>query len=347
MSLGPVMLDLAGPALDAEDRELLRHPQVGGVILFSRNFEDREQLRALCLEIHALREPRLLVAVDHEGGRVQRFREGFTAVPPMAAIGALHGDTPEQALALARCAGRVIAEELIAVGVDLALAPVVDLDRGESAVIGDRAFHRDPAVTAALARALMDGMAECGMAAVAKHFPGHGAVIEDSHHELPTDPRALIDMEEDLQPFRRLIAHGLRGIMTAHLAVPAVDAVPVSCSRIWLEDLLRRELGFTGAVFSDDLSMKAMDGQGDAAARAHAALAAGCDMILVCNDRPAAVAVIGSLGDERWPAAQLALIRLHGDPQRLGSGVAADPERHAADVAALIELVPQEELPFR
>jgi len=344
MSLGPVMLDVQGTSLTAEDRELLAHPQVGGVILFSRNYEDRAQLLALCRDIHAVREPRLLVAADHEGGRVQRFREGFSHIPTMAAIGARYAEDRATALAAARASGWLIGAELLACGVDLSFAPVVDLDHGRSSVIGDRAFHSDPEVVATLATALADGMQEAGMAGVAKHFPGHGAVSEDSHAELPTDPRDPVDLEPDLLPFRRLIAHGIAGIMTAHLLVPAVDDRIVSASPRWIEGVLRRRLGFSGAVFSDDLSMGAALGLGDAGTRAQAALAAGCDMVLICNDRAAAIAAVDALVEPPRPTSQLTLVRLHGRRQHCGTGQIQDRERWRAHRALLEHLAPQAEL---
>jgi beta-N-acetylhexosaminidase len=344
MSLGPLMVDLAGTVLTAEDRELLAHPQVGGVILFSRNYEDRKQLLELCRAIHAIREPRLIVAADHEGGRVQRFRNGFSKIPNMRAIGARYDQDAESGRAAAEACGWLIGAELVACGVDLSFAPVADLDHGVSSVIGDRALHGDPEVVSRLAVALADGMRAAGMAAVAKHFPGHGAVAEDSHDELPTDLRQPRDMEGDLLPFRRLIGHGLAGVMTAHLLVPAVDDQIVSASRRWIDGVLRGRLGFAGAVFSDDLSMGAASGLGDAPTRAQAALAAGCDMILVCNDRAAAIAVTVALHDDLRPTSQLALIRMHGRPKHLGSGKIQDRAHWQASRELLEHLEPQAEL---
>jgi beta-N-acetylhexosaminidase len=344
MTLGPLMIDIEGTQLSAEDREVLAHPQVGGVILFARNYQDRAQLLALCREIHAIREPRLIVAADHEGGRVQRFREGFSRIPPMASIGQRYDADPDAGRAAADACGWLVGAELVACGVDLSFAPVADLDHGISSVIGDRAFHRDPEIVARLAAAVADGMRAAGMAAVAKHFPGHGAVGEDSHDELPTDPRDPEDMEGDLLPFRRLIAHGIAGIMTAHLLVPSVDDRIVSASRRWIEGVLRGRLGFAGAVFSDDLSMGAALGLGDAPTRAHAAAEAGCDMILVCNDRPAAVEVLDTFRGEPRPTSQLALVRMHGHRPQLGSGEIQDPARWQACRELLEHLEPQAEL---
>ncbi|MEX1080864.1 MAG: beta-N-acetylhexosaminidase [Halofilum sp. (in: g-proteobacteria)] len=316
MSLGPVMLDLAGTALSTEERELLRHPNVGGVVLFARNYADPDQIEALVAEIHALREPRLLVAVDQEGGRVQRFREGFTTLPPMARLGELHDRDTKAALAAAETLGWLLAAELRAVGVDLSFAPVLDLGRGISGVIDDRAYHRDPEIVAALGAAQMRGMRRAGMAAVGKHYPGHGSVAEDSHHERPVDPRGLEDiLQLDGLPFERLAHKGLPAVMPAHVVYPQVDARPAGYSSVWLRDILRERLGFAGAVFSDDLAM-AGAGEGsvknECAARAEAALEAGCDMVLVCNDREAAVAVVDGLREQARPDAQVHLMRLHG-----------------------------------
>lgn len=314
MALGPVMLDIDGTELAPVERELLRHPNVGGVVLFARNHAGPRQLAALVNAIHDLRNPHLLVAVDQEGGRVQRFRDGFTRLPPMARLGTLHDSDPRAAGIAAETLGWLLAAELRAVGVDLAFAPVLDLRRGISEVIGDRALHPAPDVVAALGAALMRGMAAAGMAAVGKHFPGHGSVAADSHHAQPVDGR---DREDILQldglPFERLAHKGLPGIMPAHVVYSRVDHRPAGFSRIWLEEILRGELGFAGAVFSDDLGMAAVAGR-DPASRAHAALEAGCDMVLICNDRPAAEAMIEGLGRRERPLSQARLIRMHGRP---------------------------------
>jgi beta-N-acetylhexosaminidase len=285
---GPVMLDLAGLELSGAERERIVHPLVGGVILFARNYADADQLRALTAAIRALRDPPPLIAVDHEGGRVQRFRNGFSALPPMRALGQEWDRDVAAAAQETQRIGLCIAAELRVHGVDFSFAPVLDVDYGHSAVIGDRAFHRNPNVVAHLACALCRGLSEGGMAAVGKHFPGHGFVGADSHLETPVDRRPLAVIEKaDLIPFAVLVRHDIAGIMPAHVIYPAVDAEPAGFSRIWLQDVLRRRLGFDGMIFSDDLSMAGAHGAGDIVARADAATAAGCDMVLVCNDESA------------------------------------------------------------
>lgn len=337
MPLGPVMLGLPGPRLSGEDRELLRHPRVGGVILFARNYESPLQLTGLCAAIHALRSPRLLIGVDHEGGRVQRFRDGFTVLPPMRRLGEIHDREPKRARALAQAAGWLMAAELRAVGVDFSFAPVLDLDCGLSRVIGDRAFHSDPQVVAGLGAALMLGMQQAGMEAVGKHFPGHGHVEADSHHALPVDTRACVDIEtEDLLPFERLVQAGLAGVMPAHVVYTRVDPRPAGYSSFWLREVLRTRLGFQGAIFSDDLDMAGAALAGGAPLDcARAALAAGCDMVLACNDRVAALEIVHGLDDPADPAAHLRLVRLHGRGQRPRDELLASGEwRRAARLLA-------------
>lgn len=317
---------------------MLQHPQVGGVILFSRNYASREQLAALVAEIHDLRRPPLLVAVDHEGGRVQRFREGFTRLPAARRFGERFDERPRQALALAEEAGWVMAAELRAVGVDFSFAPVLDLYRGVSPVIDDRAFHQDPEVVAELARAVMRGMHEAGMAAVGKHFPGHGTVAGDSHDMLPVDGRPFEDIRtEDLLAFERLIHYGLPAVMPAHVVYSRVDPRPAGFSRLWLREVLRERLGFTGAVFSDDLSMAGAAVAGDYPRRALAALEAGCDMLVVCNDAAGARQVLEALPAAADPVAQARLVRMHGRAA-VDLGEASQRRRWTAAVAALQEL---------
>ena len=330
MALGPLMIDIEGLSMSPEDRELLRHPAVGGVILFSRNFESLSQLQALCTEIHALREPRLLIAVDQEGGRVQRFRNGFSILPPAAIYGRQYDRDSRAALTLATEAGWLVASELRACGLDLNFTPVLDLRLGRSQVIGDRAFHRQADVVTRLAGAFKHGMAEAGMQAVGKHFPGHGWVTEDSHSKLPVDNRSLADMElADLLPFERLIRGGLAGVMTAHVAVPQVDDRAVSFSRIWVTQILRGRLNFQGAVFSDDLSMHGAHAAGDPLERSRHALEAGCDMILFCNDRPGATRIVASLSGYSNPVRSARLARLHGRGNKNWSQLQADPRYEA------------------
>ena len=283
--LGPVMTDVTGLVLSDDDTKRLQHPLVGGVILFARNFESPEQLKRLTSSIHALRDPALPIAVDHEGGRVQRFREGFTAIPPMRALGERWNRSPEDALRIAMSVGYVIGAELIAHGIDFSFTPVLDVDWGESGVIGDRAFHSRPDVISRLARALMTGLASAGMISVGKHFPGHGCVRADSHHEIPVDERSFEQIwDTDLVPFRDLADGTMAAVMPAHVVYPAVDDQPAGFSAKWLKDILRGRMGFDGIIFSDDLSMEGASVAGNITQRAHAALNAGCDMVLICND---------------------------------------------------------------
>ena len=297
--MGPVMIDVAGLELTTEDRERLGHPLVGGIILFARNYESPEQLLALTLSIRALRSPALLIAVDHEGGRVQRFREGFSAIPTMRAFGKLWESDQAKAKEIVKKTGYLIGAELLAHAVDFSFAPVLDLDYGESSVIGDRSFHRDPAIVTALARELIGGFAEAGMGWVGKHFPGHGFVRGDSHHEVPIDNRSFDEIErDDLLPFRELARLGMGGIMPAHVIYPDVDALPAGFSSFWLKDILRDQLEFKGVVFSDDLSMEGASTAGGVVERAAAALSAGCDMVLLCNNSQQADKLLSGLKSE-------------------------------------------------
>lgn len=310
MSLGPLMVDVAGTSLQPDDRRVLQHPLVGGVLLFTRNYTERAQLVALCAEIRALRSPPLLIAVDHEGGRVQRFGPGFSALPPLRRIGQMYEADAQQGLAMARSLGWLMAAELLACGLDLSFAPCVDVDYGLSQVIGDRSFHARAATVAALAVAYVHGMRDAGMAATAKHFPGHGAVVADSHHDLPVDRRELADLQEDLLPYRRLIDNGLAAVMVAHVLYPAVDARPASFSPRWIQGVLRSELRFGGLVVADDLSMGGAVSMGGMPERARQALAAGCDLLLVCNDRPGVEQLLQELPATIEPASQLRLVRM-------------------------------------
>jgi len=295
--LGAVVLDPTGTVLTDDDRRRLCHPAVGGVILFAHNFESGEQLRALTEEIAALREPRLFVCVDHEGGRVQRFREGFTPIPPMRALGRLWDRERAVAVETAHAVGYTIGAELDAHGVDFSFAPVLDLDYGSSSVIGDRALHFDPGAVAALGAALVQGLAAAGVAAVAKHFPGHGFAALDSHVSVPRDERRVQDiMRKDVAPYPPVIAAGLKGVMPAHVIYSQADAEPAGYSRYWLQTVLRGELGFDGLIFSDDLSMEGASTAGGVPERARAALSAGCDMVLLCQDPAGQDALLDALG---------------------------------------------------
>ncbi|NJD04877.1 MAG: beta-N-acetylhexosaminidase [Methylococcaceae bacterium] len=296
------MFDLEGLELTATDIEKLKHPAAGGIILFSRNYQDVEQVVALIAAIRRA-NPVLLIAVDHEGGRVQRFRQDFTRIPAAARYAEHCPGAPDQAARLAEQAGWLMAAELRARGVDFSFAPVLDVDCGISEIIGDRSFSRDPQQAGELAEAFASGMRRAGMAAVGKHFPGHGAVAQDSHLTLPEDPRPLDEIRaRDLLPFRRLIGAGLEGIMPAHVVYSSIDPKPAGFSSRWISDILRGELGFDGAVFSDDLSMAGAEFAGDYPDRARMALEAGCDMVLACNRPREAERTLEAL--ERRPVAR-------------------------------------------
>jgi len=305
------MIDIAGTELSADDARVLAHPLVGSVLLFTRNYSNPQQAAALTAAIRSVRTPPLLIAVDHEGGRVQRFREGFTRLPPVRLLGRAYDEDRREALGLAQSVGWLLASELRAVGVDFSFAPCVDLDYGVSEIIGDRAFHTDPDVVAALAVATLTGMREAGMAATAKHFPGHGAVVADSHIALPVDRREFADLEADIRPYRALLANNLAGVMAAHVVFPAVDALPASLSRHWIGGILRGELGFHGCVFADDLTMAGAAAFGDVNERADLALAAGCDVLPICNDRHSVELVLGRRSaDVGSAASQARLVRM-------------------------------------
>jgi beta-N-acetylhexosaminidase len=336
LALGPVMLDLEGTALGAADRRRLVHPLAGGVVLFTRNYAGPGQLRELTSEIHSLRNPPLLIAVDHEGGRVQRFRDGFTAIPAMAELGRSWDESERRACRLAQDLGFVMAAELRAYGVDIALAPVLDVDHGMSEVIGDRAFHSDPRAIGALAHALLKGFKQAGMTGVGKHFPGHGHVLADSHHATPVDDRTYEEIEAaDLAPFRRLIEAGLGGIMPAHVVYPRVDERPAGYSGVWLKTVLREKLGFDGVIFSDDLSMEGAGVAGGVVERATAALGAGCDIVLICNDPQAVDELLDAL-DYAMPAVGLArLARMHGRQRPLAMTRLREDARYASALHAI------------
>lgn len=313
MSHGPLMLDLKGLEVTSEEKEILQHPAAGGVILFARNFESPEQVEHLVSQIHAARTPQLLVAVDQEGGRVQRFKEGFTRLPAAGRFGDYYRHDHQKAINMAQEIGWLMASELRAVGVDFSFAPVLDLNTGVSEVIGDRAFHQQPEVISKLAHAWMKGSHEAGMPAVGKHFPGHGCVAADSHHDLPVDTRTFADIDkDDLLPFRNMIDYGLDAIMPAHVIYEKVAPELAGFSSFWLKDVLRTRMGFQGVIFSDDLTMAAAEEAGSYQDRADAALEAGCDMVLVCNNQDAAVEVLEHLENYKDPVAHSRLARMHG-----------------------------------
>ena len=322
LPLGPVMLDITGMELTPQDRERLRHPATGGVILFARNVGTPDQVAALVAAIRAER-PGILIAVDQEGGRVQRLRDGFTAIPAMRQLGHVYDVDRNKACELARATGELLGRELRGVDIDFSFAPVLDRDLEISEVIGDRAFHHDPDVIARLAGELIRGLGAAGMAAVGKHFPGHGAVAADSHVDLPVDDRPLSEIEnQDLEAFRPVLGD-LEGIMPAHVVYPQVDEQPAGFSRVWLQDILRRELRYRGAIFSDDLAMAGAEGVGGPAERAAAARAAGCDMVLICNQPEQADAILAAQADQPLSADALRRLErlrarpLETDKQRL------------------------------
>lgn len=301
------MLDVGGYTLTAHEQTLIQHPNTGAVILFARNYENPEQIQRLTSSIRNARNGDLLIAVDQEGGRVQRFQTGFTRLPPALA----YSKNPE----LAEAAGWLMAAELLAVGVDFSFAPVLDIDCGVSDIIGNRSFARDALLVSQLAGAFMAGMKAAGMAATGKHFPGHGAVALDSHLTLPVDERDLNELRrKDLLPFQQLINEGLDAIMPAHVLYPNIDPKPAGFSSFWIQQILRQELGFNGAIFSDDLSMEGAAFAGDFPARAKLAEQAGCDMILVCNNPKAAEQVLDSLTVTDNPIRQQRLLAMQGRP---------------------------------
>lgn len=339
--LGPVMLDLRGPSLSPDEKDKLTHPATGGLILFSRNYESPDQLMNLVAEIRALR-PDILIAVDHEGGRVQRFREGFTRLPPASRYRERSNGQLETAETMAETAGWLMAAELRAADIDFSFAPVLDVDCGISDIIGNRSFSRDPLEAATLARAFARGMRRAGMAAVGKHFPGHGGVAEDSHLALPIDRRPLAEIEaRDLQPFRILIEFGLEGVMPAHVVFENVDKRPAGFSPFWIRDVLRHRLGFDGAVFSDDLSMAGAAFAGNHVDRARLALEAGCDMVLVCNMPDAAEEVLESLENHANTESESRLRRMRGRfPLDRNALLSSEDWRRAAELIASINEQP-------
>ncbi len=311
MAIAPVMIDLEGLELQTEEKELLGHPLTGGLIFFSRNYASVEQLKQLITDIRSTvnsANKDILIAVDHEGGRVQRFRSDFTQLPAIAKLS--ESDDPAQN---AFSHAWLMAAEVRAMDIDFSFAPVLDINYGVSGVIGDRSFNRDPNVISALAIEYIKGMREAGMASTGKHFPGHGAVIEDSHHEIPVDRRSKEEIwQQDIIPFSNLIKQGLDAVMPAHVIYSALDDKPAGFSSFWLQNILRGELQFDGVIFSDDLSMEGASVAGDFASRAEAAITAGCDMALVCNNREGAIQVLDKANIQQSAESAQRLLRMRG-----------------------------------
>ncbi len=317
-TVGPIIFDLLGTELSAEEREMLQHPLTGGVIFFKHNYESPEQIKELCRTIRQATHKPLLLTVDHEGGRVQRFREGFTRLPSMDEIGKFYDRSPEEAVQLAKNCGWLMAAELLEVGIDLSFAPVLDIDHGVSTVIGDRAFHRQSDVVILLTQAFTQGMQEAGMASVGKHFPGHGSVHIDSHLDLPVDQRTFEEVaKEDLVPFSRLIASGIQGVMAAHILYPAIDERAVGFSPHWIKTVLREQLKFSGTVFSDDLCMEGAKIAGGFPDRVQAALEAGCDFASISHLRESVVKTLDGLSQQRFQVAKDKLERMQGNFTRI------------------------------
>lgn len=334
LALGPLMIDIAGLELTDLDRDRLCNPLVGGIILFARNYQCPEQLKRMTADIHSLRSPRLPIAIDHEGGRVQRCREGFTHLPPMRRLGELWTHDQEAALAAAQELGYVLAVELRACGVDMSFTPVLDLDWGGSTVIGDRAFHANPAVVTRLAGALINGLHSAGMIACGKHFPGHGWVVADSHVAIPVDQRSLAELAPDLEPYRQLT---LDAVMPAHVIYPQVDSRPAGFSAVWLKKL-REDFSFTGVIFSDDLSMEGASVVGDIVERAKAAWGAGCDMLLVCNAPEAVGELLTRWQPTLVPVRAQRIKQLLPRGKALDWGELKDDPRHIAGVLRAAQL---------
>ena len=331
---GPLLIGLDGTVLGAEGRDKLRHPDVGGVVLFSRNYEEPEQLAQLCADIRAARPATTLICIDQEGGRVQRLRSGYTALPPLGALGRRWRADPGGAAELAYQHARVMAAEMIGSGIDLSFAPVLDLDRGSS-VIADRAFAADPAVVIELGRRYLQGMHDAGMKTTGKHFPGHGSVHADSHTNDVVDERELVELEAgDLLPFRAL-AGLLDAMMIAHVSYPRIDLLPAGYSRRWLHDYLRGRMGFRGAILSDDLGMHAAGVAGDLQARVEACLSAGCDLVLVC--RSADVEELLGRPCRPLAAADAVLAGLRAAPAPDAAALAASLDEWRGDIERLNE----------
>jgi len=333
MTISPLMLDLEGVALSAEEKELLAHPLTGGVILFSRNYESIDQLSQLVKSIRATVSAPFLIAVDHEGGRVQRFREGFTELPAIASLSE-YPDAEKKSYTH----GWLMAAEVRAMDIDFSFAPVLDIDYGKSEVIGDRSFNKNPREIARLATEYIQGMREAGMASTGKHFPGHGAVTEDSHHAIPIDQRSREEIwNNDIIPFSSLIEAGMNAVMPAHVIYSAIDDKPAGFSPYWLQQVLRDELAFDGVIFSDDLTMEGASVMGGYAERAEAAIDAGCDMILVCNNRQGVIEVMDKARIKPSKISAERLMRMIGQPFMNRSAL-LDTQRWSESVQALSSL---------
>ena len=283
MTLGPIIVSIEGKKLSEDDRNTLRHDLIGGVILFSENYKNREQLMELVRSIKKVKSPELIVCVDQEGGRVQRFRQGFYKLPSFNELGSIYNQTKEKGLRASFLAAQVTALELMDVGIDFSFSPVIDIDHGLSDIIGDRSFHSNPEIVAELSNSYINGLKSIGMKAVVKHFPGHGGVTLDSHFVKPIDERSLDDLGNDLIPFQSLFNKDVSAIMTAHICFPSIDTSMVTFSEYWLNDLLRQKFQFQGLVFSDDLSMAATEEVGLMGERINLALSSGCDVVICCH----------------------------------------------------------------
>ena len=295
MTLGPIIVSIEGKKLSEDDRDTLRHDAIGGVILFSENYEDREQLMELIRSIKKIKSPELIVCVDQEGGRVQRFKEGFYKLPSFNELGKIYDRTKEEGLRASFLAAQVTALELLDVGIDFSFSPVIDIDHGLSDIIGDRSFHSIPKIVTELSDSYINGLKSIGMKAVVKHFPGHGGVMLDSHIEKPIDERFLDDLDNDLMPFQSLFKKDVSAIMTAHICFPNIDSSMVTFSEYWLSDLLRQKFQFQGLVFSDDLSMGATEEIGLMEERINLALSSGCDVVICCHMKEQMNLIINSV----------------------------------------------------
>ncbi len=334
MHIAPLMLDLDGIELTEEEKELLQHPLTGGVILFTRNYESVEQLDQLVKAIRAANNDGILISVDHEGGRVQRFRNEFTELPAIAKLS--ENDHSEKS---SYQHGWLMAAEVRAMDIDFSFAPVLDINYGVSEVIGDRAFNQDPQVISHLAIEYIKGMRDAGMASTGKHFPGHGAVTEDSHHEIPRDSRSREEIwQADIIPFAELIKQGLDAVMPAHVIYSEIDDKPAGFSPYWLQTVLRKELSFDGVIFSDDLTMEGASVMGGFTERAEAAMQAGCDMVLVCNNRQGAIEVIDKAKLDQSDKSSRRLARMIGK-SHMNRSALLDTKRWAEAVDEISALV--------